>query len=97
MDKNKVNLGSEKFISQTETIENDLKRKTIGLVKLEDFQRIKDELNNKETEVNEKKSIKTKKKKNLDRGKLSFGDDDEEEIDFGMYLFFSFLTSFVMM
>jgi hypothetical protein len=33
-----VNMGRDKFISQHETIDSELKERTLGLVRLEDFQ-----------------------------------------------------------
>ncbi|KAJ2111093.1 hypothetical protein IW146_005620 [Coemansia sp. RSA 922] len=40
----KVATGAQKFVSKKETVENQLKLSTIGLVNLEEFQRIKGEL-----------------------------------------------------
>lgn len=37
-----VRIGNDKFVSQNESVENELKRQTVGLVRLEDFQRIRD-------------------------------------------------------
>lgn len=41
---NQVKIGSDKFVAQNDYVENELKRHTVGLVQLEDFQRIKEQL-----------------------------------------------------
>lgn len=42
-------MGSDKFVQELETMENNLKRSTVGLVKLEEFQRIRSELEEKQS------------------------------------------------
>ncbi len=39
-----VKIGADKFVSQQDYVENALKMQTVGLVQLEDFQRIKEQL-----------------------------------------------------
>ncbi|KAJ2450357.1 hypothetical protein EV183_004340 [Coemansia sp. RSA 2336] len=73
--------GSRKFVANEESVENRLKQSTIGLVKLEDFQRIKGELE----EERQRKAAKTlpvsqpkaRKPKPTARSVLSFDEDEE--------------------
>ncbi|KAI9472708.1 hypothetical protein H4R22_002635 [Coemansia sp. RSA 1290] len=73
--------GSRKFVANEESVENRLKQSTIGLVKLEDFQRIKGELE----EERQRKAAKTlpvsqpklRKTKPKARSVLSFDEDEE--------------------
>ncbi|KAI9295137.1 FAM50A protein [Neoconidiobolus thromboides FSU 785] len=77
---NKVKIGADKFVTEVETIENHLKRSTVGLYKLEDFKRIKNELErNSKSGLISKKSSKNKKKKKSVGNTLSFSFEDEEE------------------
>ncbi|KAJ3092014.1 hypothetical protein HK102_011641 [Quaeritorhiza haematococci] len=80
-----VRIGSDKFISQNDFTESELKRQTIGLVQLEDFQRIRETLeleDRKRLEGDELAKLKKKKrKKTTDRAKLSFDDVFEEQED----------------
>ncbi|CAG8803677.1 13955_t:CDS:2, partial [Gigaspora rosea] len=41
---NQVNITNSKFVTQYDDVEDSLKKETIGLVKLEDFQKIRKEL-----------------------------------------------------
>lgn len=41
---NQVNITNSKFVTQYEDVEDSLKKETIGLVKLEDFQKIRKEI-----------------------------------------------------
>lgn len=82
-----VRIGSDRFQSQTDGVENALKAATVGLVKLEDFQRIKSGLEEQAARERElgpgKKPVNTKKRKDREKGKvkLSFGDEEEEGAD----------------
>ncbi|KAJ3104887.1 hypothetical protein HDU97_008745 [Phlyctochytrium planicorne] len=81
---NEVKIGSEKFISQSDVVQSELIKHTVGLVKLEDFQRIRDNLNKKRQEEIEAKLAKgfstTKKKRKKEaKAKLSFAEDEEAE------------------
>ncbi|KAJ1674162.1 hypothetical protein EV182_003837 [Spiromyces aspiralis] len=82
-----VGVGADRFVSQNEGMEAVLKQSTVGLVKLEDFQRIREMLEEeKQREAAKtlvKKSEKTKKKhkKHTQAAKLSFGIDGEEEAE----------------
>ena len=42
---NIVNLQADKFISQNDSVETELKKKTVGLVQLDEFLKIKEKLN----------------------------------------------------
>ncbi|KAI9503687.1 XAP5, circadian clock regulator-domain-containing protein [Coemansia spiralis] len=85
---NEQSKGSQRFVSKEESVENKLKMSTIGLVKLEEFQRIKGELE--EERLREaaktlvrKRSDERKKAKSMrkQKGALSFdnGDDDSDD------------------
>ncbi|KAJ3026206.1 UNVERIFIED_CONTAM: hypothetical protein HDU68_006010 [Siphonaria sp. JEL0065] len=81
-----VRIGADKFVAQTDSIQSDLIKHTVGLVKLEDFQKIKETLNKKRQEEIERglnaTQPKTKKKRDLTQTKkLSFAHDDGEEED----------------
>ena len=41
---NTVKIGADKFVAQNDYVENELKRHTVGLVQLDDFLRIKEQL-----------------------------------------------------
>ncbi|KAI8326311.1 XAP5-domain-containing protein [Martensiomyces pterosporus] len=85
---NEVKIGAQKFVTEEGSVENKLKLSTIGLVKLEEFQRIKGELEEErqreaaqtlikeEAKKQKPKAHKRKAKKAI--GTLSFGDDDED-------------------
>ncbi|KAJ3209407.1 hypothetical protein HK099_008516, partial [Clydaea vesicula] len=72
--KNKVVIGKEKFVAQSDFLESELKTKTYGLVALRDFQRIKDEVLKNES----KKGVDKKRKKLKEKVKISFDNEDEE-------------------
>ena len=73
---------SNRFIPQKASlIDQEIKKKTYGLVKLEEFQRIKS-LAIEKPIVNEKNG-KKKRKKTLNKAKLSFDEEGHEET--GMY------------
>ncbi|KAJ3206215.1 hypothetical protein HDU83_007048 [Entophlyctis luteolus] len=78
-----VRIGSDKFVSQVDSAQSDLIKHTVGLVKLEDFQKIKASLNQKRQEEIErglaasKSKPVAKKKDKTEKAKLSFGDIDE--------------------
>ncbi|SPO20919.1 related to xap-5 protein [Ustilago trichophora] len=79
--------GSDRFVGKNDSMEDALKKSTIGLVHLEDFQKLRSELEEEkrreaartnELKVEEKAAKKNKKVKK-ERSKLSFAMDDEEE------------------
>ncbi|KAJ9476836.1 hypothetical protein PHBOTO_000500 [Pseudozyma hubeiensis] len=83
--------GSDRFIGKNDSMEDALKKSTIGLVHLEDFQKLRSELEEEkrreaartnEIKADEKAAKKNKKAKK-ERAKLSFAYDDEEEGDGG--------------
>lgn len=81
-----VRIGNDRFMTQNDNVETALKAATVGLVRLEDFQRIKSGLEEKaarERELGSEggKKVDTKKRKEREKGKvkLSFGDEEEEE------------------
>lgn len=80
--------GSDRFVGKNDSMEDALKKSTIGLVHLEDFQKLRSELEEEKrreaARTNELKSDEKAAKKNKkvkkERSKLSFAlDDDEEE------------------
>lgn len=79
--------GSDRFVGKNDSMEDALKKSTIGLVHLEDFQKLRSELEEEkrreaartnELKLEEKAARKNKKAKK-ERSKLSFAMDDEEE------------------
>lgn len=82
-----VNVGSDKFVSQALDVEAELKRDTVGLVHLDEFQRIRGQLEEEKKRKEEEAAaasrkariggvaVKQKKKSMLQKGKLSFDDD----------------------
>ncbi|KAJ3056367.1 hypothetical protein HK097_007204 [Rhizophlyctis rosea] len=77
-----VNIGADKFVAQNDWVDQELKRQTIGLVRLEDFQRIRESLDKKRLEDLEKEratQAKAKRKKKKEKLKLSFGNDEDED------------------
>ncbi|KAI9331713.1 XAP5, circadian clock regulator-domain-containing protein [Obelidium mucronatum] len=84
---NEVRIGADKFVAQVDSIQSDLIKHTVGLVRLEDFQKIKETLHKKRQEEIERGlassgTVKTKKRKDkTQKGKLSFGFDEEEQKD----------------
>jgi protein FAM50 len=76
-----VKIGSDKFVSQILDVEAELKRDTVGLVQLDEFQRIRDSLIEKKRKEQDSREDKKKRKKKVEniKSKLSFGDEDEEE------------------
>ncbi|RIA84216.1 FAM50A protein [Glomus cerebriforme] len=87
---NQVNITNSKFVTQYEDVEDSLKKETIGLVKLEDFQKIRQEIQvQKEREAARTAELKydkfKKKRKKTEKVKLSFdledGDEEQESGD----------------
>ncbi|KAJ3172997.1 hypothetical protein HDU88_004456 [Geranomyces variabilis] len=80
-----VHIGADKFVAQNDWVDNELKRQTVGLVQLEDFQRIRESLDKKRQEEMEREQaalLKSKRKKKKERVTLSFdldGEDDAEQ------------------
>ena len=72
-----IKIGTDKFVAQADWKDSQLKSQTVGLVKLEDFQRIRNEIE----EKGEKSQVKVEKvkPKKRERIKLSFGEDEEDE------------------
>ncbi|KAI9021830.1 XAP5, circadian clock regulator-domain-containing protein [Hyaloraphidium curvatum] len=81
-----VKIGADRFQAQNDSVENALKAATVGLVRLEDFQRIKSGLEEQAARERAfgpegaRKGGDTKKRKEREKGKvkLSFGEDEEE-------------------
>lgn len=79
--------GADRFVGKNDSMEDALKKSTIGLVHLEDFQKLRSELEEeKKREAARTNELKahdkaTKKNKQVkkERAKLSFAYDDEEE------------------
>ncbi|CAG8534865.1 25110_t:CDS:10 [Cetraspora pellucida] len=84
---NQVNITNSKFVTQYDDVEDSLKKETIGLVKLEDFQKIRKELQvQKEREAArtaelKDDKIKKKRKKKEEKVKLSFNLEDSDHED----------------
>ncbi|RIB22842.1 XAP5, circadian clock regulator-domain-containing protein [Gigaspora rosea] len=84
---NQVNITNSKFVTQYDDVEDSLKKETIGLVKLEDFQKIRKELQvQKEREAArtaelKEDKIKKKRKKKEEKVKLSFYSEDGDPED----------------
>ncbi|KAJ3175427.1 hypothetical protein HDU87_006247 [Geranomyces variabilis] len=79
-----VHIGADKFVAQNDWVDNELKRQTVGLVQLEDFQRIRESLDKKRQEEMEREQVallKSKRKKKKDRVTLSFDLDGEDDAD----------------
>ncbi|KAI8920337.1 hypothetical protein PhCBS80983_g01528 [Powellomyces hirtus] len=81
-----VHIGADKFVAQNDWVDNELKRQTVGLVQLEDFQRIRESLDKKRQEDLEREQaalLKQKRKKKKEKVKLSFDMDGEDggEVD----------------
>ncbi|CAG8580393.1 16810_t:CDS:2, partial [Acaulospora colombiana] len=81
---NQVNITTSKFVTQYDDVEDSLKKETIGLVKLEDFQKIRKELQvQKEREAARTAELKDdkikKKRKKKEKVKLSFYTDDADD------------------
>ncbi|KAI8823605.1 XAP5, circadian clock regulator-domain-containing protein [Fimicolochytrium jonesii] len=77
-----VHIGADKFVAQNDWVDNELKRQTVGLVQLEDFQRIRESLDKQRREEVERErdaALKNKRKKKKEKVKLSFDLDGEEE------------------
>ncbi|OZJ03024.1 hypothetical protein BZG36_03981 [Bifiguratus adelaidae] len=81
---NQVKVGSDKFVSQAGDIDSQLKASTVGLVELNDFRRIRENLEEKKrkeaalTSALDAEKPKKKKKKSKQIVKLSFGEEEEE-------------------
>ncbi|QRV86153.1 XAP-5-like protein [Ceratobasidium sp. AG-Ba] len=79
--------GVNRFVGQNDSMEESLKKSTIGLVKLEDFQNKRKELEEAKareaarTDELKDEKIKQKKRKKVAKSKLSFAVDDEGEED----------------
>ncbi|KAG9102823.1 hypothetical protein FRC06_001012 [Ceratobasidium sp. 370] len=77
--------GANRFVGQNDSMEESLKKSTIGLVKLEDFQNKRKELEEAKareaarTDELKEEKIKQKKRKKVAKSKLSFAVDDEGE------------------
>ncbi|CAG8479578.1 8736_t:CDS:10 [Ambispora gerdemannii] len=83
---NQVNITANKFVTHYDDVEDSLKKETIGLVRLEEFQKIRKELEvQKEreaartAELREDKAKKIKRKKK-EKSKLSFDIDGEDSV-----------------
>ncbi|EGF81292.1 hypothetical protein BATDEDRAFT_24147 [Batrachochytrium dendrobatidis JAM81] len=82
-----VKVGSDKFVAQNDWVDSELKRQTVGLVRLEDFQRIRSNLEEKkrqddlETSLTGKTLDKSKKskKRTTTKAVLSFDFDENGE------------------
>ncbi|KAG0235947.1 hypothetical protein BGW42_004402 [Actinomortierella wolfii] len=81
-----VKITKDKFVSQHDNVEEALKKQTVGLVHLKDFQTIRQELEEqkkreaaKTSALVQDKKVKKKAKKKV--SKLSFADEDEDEDD----------------
>ncbi|PWZ02681.1 XAP5-domain-containing protein [Testicularia cyperi] len=81
--------GSDRFVGKNDSMEDALKKSTIGLVHLEEFQKLRSELEEEkrreaartnELKVEERAAKKNKKAKS-ERAKLSFAMDDEDAVD----------------
>ncbi|KAG8734079.1 hypothetical protein FRC11_012229 [Ceratobasidium sp. 423] len=76
--------GTNRFVGRNDSMEESLKKSTIGLVRLEDFQNKRKELEEAKAreaaQTNELKDekVKQKKRKKITKSKLSFAMDDEE-------------------
>ncbi|CAO3660183.1 unnamed protein product [Umbelopsis ramanniana] len=82
---NQVRIGSDKFAAAVTDIDSKLKTSTVGLFELNDFRRIREDIEEQQRQeaartatIGEGK-IKKKKKKNTSKVKLSFAAEDEEE------------------
>ncbi|SOV08442.1 related to xap-5 protein [Ustilago sp. UG-2017a] len=79
--------GSDRFVGKNDSMEDALKKSTVGLVHLEDFQKLRSELEEEKrreaARTNELKAddraAKKNKKVKKEKAKLSFAFDDEEE------------------
>ncbi|KAI9139365.1 XAP5, circadian clock regulator-domain-containing protein [Paraphysoderma sedebokerense] len=83
---NEVKIGSDRFVAYTESVEDQLKRDTVGLVTFEEFRAKREQLEKKRAleSGQQKDELKPKKKKKkADKSKLSFAMDGEEEADEG--------------
>ncbi|KAJ2959795.1 hypothetical protein NQZ79_g4773 [Umbelopsis isabellina] len=85
---NQVRIGSDKFAAAVTDIDNQLKTSTVGLFELNDFRKIKENIEEQQRKEAARTAIlgregkaKKKKKKNQSKIKLSFAGDDEEEAD----------------
>lgn len=76
---------ANRFVGQNDSMEETLKKSTVGLVKLEDFRNKRKALEEDEarkaarTDELKAEKVKKKKKKAASKSKLSFGADEEEE------------------
>ncbi|KAF9194967.1 hypothetical protein BGZ50_005433 [Haplosporangium sp. Z 11] len=80
---NEVRVSKDKFVAQHDNVEEALKKSTIGLVNLQEFRKVRQELEElkkreaAKTNQIQNKVVKKKTKKTI--SKLSFADDEEEE------------------
>ncbi|CEH15338.1 Uncharacterized conserved protein XAP-5 [Ceraceosorus bombacis] len=76
---------NERFVGNSESIEESLKKQTVGLVTAEDFKRKREELEEEKRKLNGKAAAggapekKKKKDKKQPKATLSFADEDEED------------------
>jgi protein FAM50 len=81
----KDRTAADRFVTVTETMEERLKKSTVGLVHAEDFQKIRAELEEenrrKAAQTNELENQDKKRKKKKDKKSkiLSFADDEDEQ------------------
>lgn len=81
----KDRTSADRFVKVTESMEEKLKKSTVGLVNAEDFKKVREELEEEnrrraaKTNELEKEEKKRKKKKDKKSKMLSFADEDEEE------------------
>ena len=84
---NQVNVAKDKFITQALDTDAQLKKDTVGLVHLDEFQRIRERLKQTQQEEDEalrdrkrqRKQDEKRKRQRLDRAKLSFAGSDDDE------------------
>ncbi|GAB5587624.1 hypothetical protein Unana1_02524 [Umbelopsis nana] len=82
---NQVRIGSDKFAAAVTDIDSKLKTSTVGLFELDDFRKIKENIEEQQRKEAAKTALlgeekaKKKKKKNQSKIKLSFAADDEAE------------------
>ena len=77
-----IDISANRFVSAKLDVESSLKRDTIGLVQLNQFQKIREQLEQKEAEARKKqdeRNTKRKQKSTIEKSKLSFDDEDAEE------------------
>lgn len=81
----KDRTAADRFVKVTETMEERLKKSTVGLVHAEDFKKVREELEEEnrrkaaQTNEVEKEDKKRKKKKDKKSTMLSFAEDEEQD------------------